>query len=642
MKKITGHLTCPVCYELYKKPKYLPCYHSYCEDWIAKLTGQSNITCPECRKTSPIPTGGVSQLPNNFFINRLLGEVPLKRKVEGEEEAKCDLCVRDLVEVLCLDCGAFLCHHCLDNHKYSREYQSHNTMPLNKLESKNEDLTIKPKVDYARCQQHELELNFYCETCDQLVCHYCIMKDHLKYEHDTVRKMAAKHRREMNEAIKPVEKMIQGMSERQKKTSDTKRNIRTHYGDVEKEMDRHYNKLCQKLQQQKEELKKELQEVCTQTEKELDLQLEQMEHTQAQLKNLNELNCAMKKGSDQETFLMKKQVFDDVKRLSDSYNQLDTQQIQPATVEFVPVEEYKTSLPQVGHLFYGDNSCNFKALDVPQWMFKGTTMKSKLVTEDQNNQLCLKGGKNKITIHAQSSRGDVTPVEVKDNKDGSYSASFVANQIGEVKLSVTMKEQQIKGSPFNVKVREKYTTIDTPSKVVNESGKMGRPWGITFSKNGTWAVADSSNRCVWIFDSQDKLIKKLDTKETNIGKSGRPLGVAFDVNNKLYMTDAHNDKVHKFDINGTHLLLFGTRGSDSGQLKRPMGVTIHSDKVYVAESGGDRISVFHCDGQFSHIIGSGHLRDPHYITVGTNDQLLVANCGNHCISIFTLEGEIRE
>ena len=276
-------------------------------------------------------------------------------------------------------------------------------MPLSKLESKDKDLTIKPKVDYAQCQQHcdELELNFYCETCDQLVCHYCIMKDHLKHEHDTVRKMAAKHRREMNEAIKPVEKMIEGMSERQKQTSDAKRNVRTHYGNVEKEMDRHYNKLCQKLQQQKEELKKELQEVCTQTEKELDLQVEQMEYTQAQLKNLNELNCAMKKGSDQETLLMKEQVFDDVKRLSDSYNQLDTQQVQPATVEFVPVEEYKTSLPQVGHLFYGDDSCNFKALDVFQWMFKGTTMKFKLVTEDLNNQLCLKGGKNKIRIQAQ-------------------------------------------------------------------------------------------------------------------------------------------------------------------------------------------------------------------------------------------------
>ena len=44
-----------------------------------KLVVQSNITCPECRKTSVVPSGGVQQLPNNFFINRLLDEVALKR-----------------------------------------------------------------------------------------------------------------------------------------------------------------------------------------------------------------------------------------------------------------------------------------------------------------------------------------------------------------------------------------------------------------------------------------------------------------------------------------------------------------------------------------------------------------------------------
>ena len=82
------------------------------------LVVQSNITCPECRKTSDVPNGGVEKLPNNFFINRLLDEVALKRKVEGEEEAKCDQCVReDPAEALCLDCGIFLCNYCYGHHE---------------------------------------------------------------------------------------------------------------------------------------------------------------------------------------------------------------------------------------------------------------------------------------------------------------------------------------------------------------------------------------------------------------------------------------------------------------------------------------------------------------------------------------------
>ena len=58
---------------------------------------------------------------------------------------------------------------------------------------------------------------------------------------------------------------------------------------------------------------------------------------------------------------------------------------------------------------------------------------------------------------------------------------------------------------------------------------------------------------------------------------------------------------------------------------------------YVVENSGHRISVFHCDGQFSHIIGSGRLRYAWYVGV-SNDQLLVANASHNCISIFTLDG----
>ena len=639
MKKVTGHLSCPICYELYKRPKYLPCYHSYCEECLVKLVVQSNITCSECRKTTAVPSGGVHKLPNNFFINRLLDEVALKRKVEGKEEAKCDLCVRgDVVEVLCLDCAAFLCSRCVDNHKHSRDWHNHNLMPLNDLRSKKEEVVIKPKAKYAMCQKHELELNFYCETCDQLVCQYCIMKDHLKHDHDTVKEMAIKHRKELDKIMEPVEKMIEGFSVACRKVSTTRDKIGAQADHIDKEIDRYYEELHRRLQQQRDELKKELHEASRQKKKEVALQLEQMEDTQAQLESIKELNGAMKKGSDQETLLMKKQLVDDVKRICDSYSKLDTRPVQSATMEFIPVEEYKKSMPQFGHLSHDEVfPTNSEALYVPEMASKGERVEFNVVTKDQSNHLCQRGS-SKVIVHAQSSTEDVIPVEVKDNKDGSYSASFVANQIGEVKLSVTIKGQQIKGSPFNVKVHGKYTTIDKPSKV-NESGRMGAPYGIAFGRDGMYAVGDCSLRCVWIFDRQDQLVRKFGTYGADNGQFKYPHGVAFDDNNHLYVTDCSNHRVQKFDINGTYLLKFGTHGTGNGQLNYPLGITIHSCKVYVAEKDGNRISVFHCDGhcQFSNIIGSGNLKQPWYVAV-SNDQLLVADWGHNCISMFTLDG----
>ena len=636
MKKVADHLTCPVCYDLYRQPKYLPCYHSYCEECLVKLVVQSGITCPECRKTSDIPSGGVKQLPNNFFINRLLDEVALRGKVEGEEEAKCDQCTRnDRVKVLCLDCGEFLCNHCLEHHKYSKEYQNHSMVPLNELRYKKEDITIKPKSKFALCKEHELELNFYCETCDQLVCHYCIVNDrHLKHVYDSVKKMAIKHRKELENIVEPVEKMIDELSIAHTKVSSIKDTMGAQADDIDKEIDRYYDELHQRLQQQRDELKKELHEASKHKRKEVMLELEQMQHIQAQLESVKELNCSIKNGSDQEVLLMKKQVVDTVKRIGDSYKILDTQPVK--SMEFIPVERYKKSMPQFGHLYHGNAYPLNCEVNLPQYTFNGKKIEFKVITRDERNYLCCKR-ESEVFIQAQSDRGDVTLVDVYGNKDGSYSSSFVANQIGEVKFLVTVNGQQIKGSPFNVKVHRKYATIDKPGKVV--SGRMGTPWGITFSRNGTWAVADVTNNCVWIFDSEDCLIGKFGSKGIGNGKFSSPYGLTFHGNNQLYVTDHGNHRIQKFDISGRYMFQFGSQGSSNGQLCCPLDVLLCNGKLYVTEHTNSRISVFQLDGQFSHIIGKGCLHNPYYLSINTNNQLLVADNGHHCISIFTLDGD---
>ena len=624
MKKVTGHLTCPICLDLYKKPKYLPCYHSYCEECLVKLVVQSMITCPECRKTHVVPSGGVTQLPDNFFINRLLNEIAQK---------KCVLCVcGEAVEVQCLDCDACLCACCFDKHKYSKESQSHNMMPLNESQSKNEGITTNS--NFAMCQEHRLELKFYCETCDQLVCHNCITNEHTNHDCDTVKKMATKHRRELEKIMEPVEKMVEELSVSQKKLRDTRDKIKTQADDIDKEINRYYIELQQRLHQQRNNLKEKLHETARQKMNDVMSQLVQMDQTQAQLESVKELNSAMKNGSDQEVLLMKVQVVDDVKRIRDSYNKLDTRPVKSATMEFVPVEEYKIFLPQFGHLL--DEACPLKSKAVyPQSINKGNNFYVKVVTKDQFNNLCPKGG-SQVVIRAQSSRG-VTPLGVKDNKDGSYLASFVADQVGEVKLSVIINGRQINGGPFNVKVFGKYTTLGMPD-IVMKGGKMGALWGIAFGRDGMWAATDESNHCVWIYNRENQLLRKFGRQGYRCGEFDRPVGIVFDADYHLYVTDIDNHRVQKFDISGAYVLQFGTQGSGYGQLKHPLGIAFHKDKLYVTEWSNHRVSVFQLDGQFYHIIGLGHLHNPRYIAVSNNDHLLVANKGDHCISIFTLDG----
>ena len=514
MKKVASHLTCPICTELYKKPKYLPCYHSYCEECLVKLQKGSDITCPECRKTSTIPTGGIKQLPNNFFINRIVDEVALKEKVTGEEDVHCDLCVReDPAVVLCFDCGVFLCNHCHESHKYSREYQGHAMSQLKELRAEKKDINVRPKAKPLICQEHDLELNFYCDTCEQLVCIYCTMTDHVGHKHNTVKKMANKHREEMDKIIEPVDIMIAELSKAHHKVTATREKIQIQATEVDQQIDDYYDRLQRRLQQQREELKKELQEVSVHKKKAVSLQLEQIEQNQAQLESMKELNNDIKSGSDQEALFMKKQVTEDVKRLTDCYKELKTEPVESANMQFIPVEENQNGFPQFANVFYGDaDPFNSVAENIPPIVVNNKDIKFTIVSKNAQGHVCSKGD-SKVIAQAQSSTtGVVVPVAIRDNQDGRYEACFVAKQTGEVKLSVTINGRHIKGSPYSVSVHRNYLALDMASKVINDSGRMDKPWGIAFGKDDMWAVADSANHCVYIFDSQDRVIAKFGSK----------------------------------------------------------------------------------------------------------------------------------
>ena len=641
MKKVASHLTCPVCYELYKKPKYLPCYHSYCEQCSVKLqkAGSDSITCPECRKTSAIPSGGIKQLPNNFFINRIVDEVALKEKVTGGEDVRCDLCVReDPAVVLCFDCGVFLCSHCHESHKYSREYQGHSMSQLKELRKEKKDINVRPKAKPLLCQEHDMELNFYCGTCEQLVCHYCTTTDHNGHEHNTVKKMANKNRAELDDIIKPVEEMIGELSKAHQKVTTTREKVEIQATEVDQQIDDYYNQLQRRLQQQREELKKELHEVSSQKKKALSLQLEQMEHTQGQLESMKELNNAIKSGSDQEALFMTKQVTEDVKRITDSYERLKTEPVELATMQFIPVEQYQKWFPQFANVFYGDaDPLTSMAENIPSLAYVNNNVNFTIVTKNAQGDCCSKGGSKVIAQVQSSSTGDVIPVAVKDNQDGTYSASIVLNQAGEVKLSVAINGRHIQGSPYSVSVCRNYFALNVPSKIVNDDGRMGKSWGIAFGKDGMWAVADHSNHCVYIFDSQEQVVESFGAHGNLKGQFNIPIGVAFD-DNHLYVVDHANHRVQKFTIRGEYMLKFGKYGSNNGQLLYPVGITVHNKRVYVADVNNHRISVFQCDGNFSQTIGqSGELNRPYDVAV-TNNQLLVANRNDHYISIFTLDG----
>ena len=60
---------------------------------------------------------------------------------------------------------------------------------------------------------HNIELLFYCETCEQLICRHCRVEEHNGHNHDTVENMTTKLRSEMNEVTPSIDEMIRGLCE---------------------------------------------------------------------------------------------------------------------------------------------------------------------------------------------------------------------------------------------------------------------------------------------------------------------------------------------------------------------------------------------------------------------------------------------
>ena len=207
----------------------------------------------------------------------------------------------------------------------------------------------------------------------------------------------------------------------------------------------------------------------------------------------------MEESSDQEVLSAKKQVVDQMKQFTSKYQKMNIKPTQPATIKYIPSS---ITFPQFGCVQNG--LLTYKIDNLSKYTTVGGFTQFTIITMDSNGD-CIPIGGSEVSVQFESSNGEVTKGQVRDNHNGSYVVIFVAKKVGKMQLSVSVNKQKVVEEPYSV-ITQRYS-MHNSCKIVNGDGSMGKPWGIVFGKNGMWAVIDNAKHCVYVFDRDNKLMK---------------------------------------------------------------------------------------------------------------------------------------
>lgn len=125
-------------------------------------------------------------------------------------------------------------------------------------------------------------------------------------------------------------------------------------------------------------------------------------------------------------------------------------------------------------------------------------------------------------------------------------------------------------------------------------------------------------------------------------------GMRFGDRVRLFVLDAAAGTVTRYTAEGEPEKTFGGFGAGPGELANPQGLAADLDgRIYVADTGNDRIQVFDFDGGFVRSIGSsgsgdGQFSGPRAIYLAPFDEgLVVADTGNDRVHFLRERGRAR-
>ena len=612
LEELEKEITCAVCHGFYQQAKLLPCNHYYCSTCIEKMAARSRggpFDCPECRKETSLPAGGVAGLQPAFFVERIKDLHGKMARAEGKVEALCEQCAVEKSVAFCRQCAEFICGDCSRSHTKMKVFSGHVVASLEDLKKggvKNIPLKEAPA---SACGDHGEPMILFCFDCERLICRDCIVIEHKEHKFEFVKKCAPEGRRRLRESLAPLQEVRADMAGAEKRVVSEEAKVERQREEVCGAIQQSFEQLKAVLERRKAELVGKVCSLAQEKKNALAAQKTVLQVAQKEIKLLTELvERNVESTSDQDLMGIRRQLQSKMEGEEKHHRQLSLEPTATADItchlpspDDIPRDLGSVVVQQTPALVEKVKSCEL-----------GPTVQVQLFAPRVSLGDISAGLKCVADPSSSSLEG-----EVVENGVGVFSISVTPGVRGRHDLTVKVRGEEIEESPFRVFVKFPLSQLGRKDQT-RRVGDLGWPWGIAVNNKQQLIVAEG--RKITVMEGDGREVQTIECDQFQ-----DPRGVAVASDGAVYVTDIGAKCLFKFNSKGQ--LLKTVRN----ELQKPFSVKIAGNQVYVVDFASQLVKIFDMDCNVVGTIQTKECPKPGDIAQGP-DGLYVA--GERKISVY--------
>ncbi len=615
-QKLEERLTCSICLKIYVEPRLLNCSHMFCTACLRELISKFwrdrskpfTFPCPTCREEATILNDIVELKPsyqtNQFLdvLKDLKAEPPSRSLESGAGSLRSSSLIESTIVI-------------------------HDDPP-------------------ATCPSHNnMICNLFCRTCNTFICGSCTVVEHHSHNYNEVAVELTRTKEELSSSLSQLDRTIQVLEDGISNIALQRKCIIDRKSAIESDIRSKMESLHKVLDDRLSELVGDLNLVTERKLSGLKAEKDQVDSKLIPLVQFRNGTKAMIEASSQQKLLReKKRLTKTLQQKLNSCQSIDSVVVQTkADIQFSCSPFISDNCRNYGNVYAPGFPCPSKCYADGEGLEKATVGVStfiNLTVLDYLGKLCKEMMIESLECRLESESGAFVNGMVEHMGCGKYRIKYLPVVRGEHLLHVEIEKDNIKESPFAVKVE---CPVEKLGTLVRSFADLEQPCGVAITSTGNLVIAEKGGKTVSMVQPSGKKFKSFDGLPGTV--EDMRCGMAVDKSSNIMLVDTHNHCIVVFSRDGELIITLGSMGSGQLNFLFPQDVAFNSNNsCYYVVDLNNRVQILHPDLSFyrffgSYGSGSNQFNTPHGISCDDSGNVYIADTNNHRIVVTTSQGK---